>query len=68
MDKYIYPAIFEPGDEHGYCITFPDLPGSITSGETIEESLYMAKDALELHLYGMEVDGDDIQNQHHQIK
>jgi predicted RNase H-like HicB family nuclease len=57
INKYIYPAIFEPGAEHGYCITFPDLPGIITSGETIEESLLMAKEALELHIYGMEEDG-----------
>jgi len=60
MDKYIFPAIFEPGDKHGFCITFPDLHGIITSGETIEEALYMTKDALELHLYGMETDGDAI--------
>lgn len=60
MDKYIYSAIFEPGDERGFCITFPDLPGIITSGETIEESLHMAKDALELHIYGMEEEGEFI--------
>jgi predicted RNase H-like HicB family nuclease len=60
LDKYIFPAIFEPGEIHGYCITFPDLPGIVTSGETIEESLSMAKKALELHLYGMEEDSEII--------
>lgn len=60
MDKYIYAAIFDPCEEGGYCITFPDLPGIVTEGDTIEESLYMAKEALELHLYGMEEDGDTI--------
>lgn len=60
LDKYIYPAIFDPGENHGYCITFPDLPGIVTSGETIEECLAMAKEALELHLYGMEQDEDII--------
>jgi len=60
MDKYIFPAVFEPGEQHGYCITFPDLPGIVTSGETIEECLAMAKEALELHLYGMEEDGETI--------
>ena len=57
MDRYIFPAIFEPGEQHGYCITFPDLPGIVTSGETVEESLSAAKEALELHLYGLEEDG-----------
>jgi len=60
MDRYIYPALFDPCEEGGYCITFPDLPGIVTEGDTIEEAMFMAKDALELHLYGMEVDNDPI--------
>lgn len=60
MDKYIFPAIFEPGEQKGFCVTFPDLPGCITEGDTLEEAYTMAKEALELHLYSMEEDGDDI--------
>jgi len=60
MDKYIFPAVFDPCEEGGYTITFPDLPGCITEGDALEEALYMAKDALELHLYGMELSGDII--------
>jgi predicted RNase H-like HicB family nuclease len=60
MERYIYPAVFDPCEEGGYCITFPDLPGIVTEGETVEDSLSMAKEALELHLYGMEGDGDEI--------
>lgn len=60
MDKYIFPAVFEPGEEKGYCVTFPDLPGCITEGDTLEEAYSMAKEALGLHIYGMEEDGDAI--------
>ncbi|BAF59116.1 hypothetical protein PTH_0935 [Pelotomaculum thermopropionicum SI] len=60
MDKYIFPAIFEVGEIKGYCVTFPDLPGCITEGNTLEEALQMAREALELHLYGMEEDEDEI--------
>lgn len=60
MDRYIFPAIFEPGERNGYTVNFPDLPGCITEGDTMEEALHMAKEALELHLYGMEEDGDRI--------
>lgn len=60
MDMYIFPALFESGEEKGYCVTFPDLPGCITEGDTLEEAYKMAKEALELHLYGMEEDGDNI--------
>lgn len=60
MDTYIFPAIFEPSDAKGYCITFPDLPGCITEGDTLQEAMYMAKDALELFIYNLEEDDDDI--------
>ncbi len=60
MDSYIFPSIFEHSEDGGYCITFPDLPGCITEGNTLEESIRMAKEALELHLWGMEEDSDPI--------
>ena len=58
--KYIYPALFEPCEEGGYTVTFPDLKGCITEGDTLEEALHMAKEALELYLYNLEDDGDSI--------
>lgn len=60
MDKYIFPAVFKSDGQNGYSITFPDLPGCITEGDTLEKALYMAKDALELFLYSMEEDGEVI--------
>ena len=59
-DRYLFPAIFEPGDVAGYTVTFPDLPGCITEGDTLEEAFAMAKEALELHMYGIEEDCDPI--------
>ncbi len=59
-DRYLFPAIFEPGDTAGYTVTFPDLPGCSTEGDTLEDAFAMAKEALELHVYGMEEDHDPI--------
>lgn len=59
-DRYIFPAIFEAVEEGGYCITFPDLSGCITEGDSLDEALYMAKDALELYLYNIEDDNEEI--------
>ena len=56
MDRYIYPAIFDPCEEGGYSITFPDFPGCITEGDTVEEAFDMAKDVLRGYLQGMEND------------
>ncbi len=59
--RYRYPA-FIGFDEPTKCyyILFPDLPGCTTQGYTEEEALTSAKEALSLHLYGMEDDGDEI--------
>ena len=37
--------IVEDKDEGGFIVTFPDLPGCITCGETIESALANAQDA-----------------------
>lgn len=58
-NRYVFPAIFDYADD-GISVSFPDLPGAFTCGDTDEEALYMAKECLELHLYGMEADGDVI--------
>lgn len=43
--KLIYPACFYPCEDGGYTVIFPDLPGCITEGETLSESVDMAIDA-----------------------
>lgn len=56
-DLYIFPAIFEESKE-GVSIEFPDFPGCLPCGENIDQAVKNAKEALHLHLYGMEKDGD----------
>lgn len=56
---YIYPALFHYADD-GITIEFPDLPGCLPCAFTTEEAVKNAKEALALHLYGMEQDGEDI--------
>ncbi len=58
-DTYIYPAIFDFADD-GISIEFPDLPGCLPCADTIENAVKNAKEAMMLHLYGMEEDGDEI--------
>jgi predicted RNase H-like HicB family nuclease len=59
MRKLTYLAIFEPTGT-GYSVYFPDLPGCVSYGEDFEEAKMHATEALELHIYGMEKDGDEI--------
>lgn len=41
-----YPAHFEPAEEGGFIVTFRDIPEAITQGDTEEEAIVMAEDAL----------------------
>lgn len=50
MTQYVYPAVFHPNDDGTYTITFPDLPGCITEGKSLENALYMAQDAMTVWL------------------
>jgi predicted RNase H-like HicB family nuclease len=58
-DYYIYPAVFTFADD-GVSIEFPDLPGCLPCADNEEEAFKNAKEALALHLYGMEEDSDEI--------
>ena len=50
MEKHIYPAVFHPDKTvGGYTVTFPDLIGCVTEGDTLSEALFMAGDALGLY-------------------
>lgn len=56
---YTFPAFFY-FDEDGISIAFPDLPGCLPCAQNEEEAFRNAKEALGLHLYGMEQDGEAI--------
>lgn len=56
-NSYVYPAVFDYAVD-GISVEFPDLPGCLTCGDTDAEAMEMAKEAMGLHLYGMEKDGE----------
>lgn len=58
-DIYVFPAIFDYAED-GISIEFPDLPGCLPCAKTTEEAIKNAKEAMALHLWGMEKDGDPI--------
>jgi len=49
MSQVEYTVILEPNqDEPGYTASVPALPGCISVGDTLEEALDSARDAIEL--------------------
>lgn len=58
MANYIAVVHKDPNSDFG--VSFPDFPGCITAGGTIDEAKDMAHDALTLHIKGMLEDGEKI--------
>ena len=58
MRKMTYLAVFEPAGNGAYSVYFPHILGCISYGKDFQEAQTMAREALELHIYGMEKDGD----------
>ncbi|WP_220412078.1 type II toxin-antitoxin system HicB family antitoxin [Faecalicoccus pleomorphus] len=60
MKGLTYLAILEPSGEKSYSLRFPDMPGCYSDGKDLEDALKNAKDALELHYYGIVKDGEEV--------
>lgn len=57
----LYPIAIESGDEHhAYGVTVPDLPGCFSAGDTLEEAVNNAKEAITGHIELLIELGDDI--------
>jgi predicted RNase H-like HicB family nuclease len=53
-----YIAYLHKDKDSDYGVSFPDFPGCITAGRTLDEASRMAAEALALHIRGMVEDGD----------
>lgn len=59
--KLMYPAYFSPLTEQpGYCVTFPDLKGCVTQGNSLADAVEMAIDAASGWLLDELEDGNSI--------
>ncbi len=55
-----YIAIIHKDPDSDYGVSFPDFPGCISAGSTLEEARWMGAEALHFHIEGMMEDGDPI--------
>jgi len=58
MRHYI-GLIHKDADSH-FGVSFPDLPGVVTAGTTLDDARVMAEEALALHIEGLIEDGEAI--------
>jgi predicted RNase H-like HicB family nuclease len=55
-----YLALIHKDPSSDFSVSFPDFPGCVTAGKSIEEARLMAEEALAFHIEGMIEDGEQI--------
>lgn len=55
-----YRILLRKEPEGGYTVLVPSLSGCVTYGETIEEAIEMAKEAIEVYLESLKEHGEEI--------
>ena len=61
MTEYEYTVVLEPDpEEGGYTVTVPALPGCVTEGDTLEEAIEMARDAIRGYIESLKMAGEPI--------
>ena len=55
-----YVAFIHKDPDSAYGVSFPDVPGCISAGDTLDEATQNAVEALSGHIRWMEADGDPI--------
>lgn len=65
MNEHRYTILLHPDEEQGgYTVTVPSLPGCITEGDTLEEAIAMAKEAIQLYIETLIADGEHVPEEH----
>lgn len=55
-----YPVVIHKDRNSDYGVTVPDLPGCFSAGDTADEALSNAIEAIECHIEGLLIDGERI--------
>ncbi len=64
-----YPIAIEPGDKrHAFGVDVPDLPGCFSAGDTLDEAIENAMEAIELWLETVIDDGGPVPEPGHITK
>lgn len=55
-----YSIVVDPDSESGFTVTVPSLPGCITQGETLEECVANAQEAIALYIEDLVASGEPV--------
>jgi len=60
MEELTYTIQLEALENGGFSVTVPALPGCVTWGETFDQAVHMAREAIELWLENLVDNGEPI--------
>ncbi len=55
-----YIALIHKQDDSDYGVSFPDFPGCVSAGASLDDARGMAEEALAFHIEGLVEDGDAV--------
>ena len=55
-----YRILLRKEPEGGYTVIVPSLPGCVTYGDSIEEAIKMAREAINLYVESLQARGEEI--------
>ena len=55
-----YPIFIHKDENSAYGVIVPDLPGCYSAGDTIEEAIHNAHEAIECHIEGLLLDNESL--------
>jgi antitoxin HicB len=55
-----FKILLKKEPEGGFTVFVPSLPGCITYGDTVDESIINAKEAIELYIESLKAHGEEI--------
>lgn len=55
-----FPVVIHKDKDSDYGVTVPDLPGCFSAGDTADDALSNAVEAIECHIEGLLIDGEPI--------
>ena len=55
-----YLAVFEAADDGSFSVYVPDLPGCVSSGDSMDEAERMIREAIRVHIDSLREHGEPV--------
>jgi len=63
-----FRVLLKKEPEGGFTVFVPSLPGCITYGDTVDESIANAKEAIELYIESLKAHGEEIPTEENMLE